>query len=72
MRRKMEFYIHCIDNVDMTGFGSQLLNKAVQYLSREYGISVFYAGLWEEKDPSIAMFEEAGYRLEDGSIEISV
>ena len=65
-------YIHPIENADMSGFGSELLDKAIRYLNREYGIETFFAGLWDEKDPSIPLFEEAGYEIEDGSIEISV
>ncbi len=65
-------YIHTIENADMTGFGIQMLDKVLHYISQKYGIENFYAGLWNEDDPSIPIFEEAGYEAADGCIEICV
>ena len=74
MQQKKEQQHHQISrkNTDMTGFGEQMIDKASQYLHQKYGISTFYAGLRDEKDPSIPLFEEAGYVMEDGVIEIEV
>ena len=65
-------YIHPIENVDMSGFGTQLLNKAVEYLNREFRIETIYAGLWDKNDPSIPLYKEADYEVEDGNLEINL
>ena len=65
-------YIHFRDYTEVSGFGKQLLRKTIEYISQELGFTIFYVEMWDENDPSRHVFEEAGYEIEDGGLEIDV
>ena len=45
-------YIHLIENIDMTGFGEQMLDKVSQYLHQKYGITTLLSGKLDDASSS--------------------
>jgi RimJ/RimL family protein N-acetyltransferase len=64
------FYIQLLDDADISSFGSELFDAVIDCISHESAIQNFYIELWNEEDRSKQIYEEAGYVLEGGCLEI--
>ena len=66
------FYIHLQDPSEVIGFGEQMLDEVIAKISSEHSVRDLFIEMWDENDPSIHIYEEAGHKLYDGYLEINI
>lgn len=65
-------YIHSAPDAPIEGFGKELLIEAIDTISEETQCKDFLVTFWDDKDPDIAEFREAGYVVQDAELSIYV
>ena len=70
--REGHFYIHLQDPAKVIGFGEQMLDEVIADIGREHSISDLFIEMWDENDPSMQIYEEAGHKLHNGYLEINI
>ena len=60
------FYIQLMDDAKIDGFGIELFEQLIEELVEESGARHLEFELWNDKDKSKVIFEEAGYDMTDG------
>jgi RimJ/RimL family protein N-acetyltransferase len=65
-------YIQLLENANIAGFGTELFETVIEYISKKMGVKTFYVELWNEADKSKEVYTEAGYSIENGYLEIQM
>lgn len=63
---EFHLYIQILDDANIEGFGIEVFNLLIDKLVEETGAEHLEFELWNEDDPSKAIFEELGIELDDG------
>lgn len=63
------FYIQLMDDAKIEGFGKELFEQLIDEVVKESGAKHLEFELWNHKDRSKVIFEEAGYNMESGAWE---
>lgn len=70
--QQASFYIQVMDDVNLGGFGEEMLDKILHEINREFLIEEFQIELWNDKDRAKQIYMEAGYDIESGENEICI
>lgn len=61
-----------MDDVNIDGFGEEMLDKILHEINRIFLIEEFQIELWNDKDRAKQIYMEAGYDIESGETEICI
>ena len=65
-------YIQVLDDANIDGFGKELFDDVIDNIAHEFLITTFYIDLWNEADRSKQIYQEAGYKMKNGHLEIDM
>lgn len=65
-------YIQVLDDANVDGFGKELFDNVIDNIAHDFLITTFYVDLWNEADRSKQIYQEAGYKMKNGHLEIDM
>ena len=65
-KTEYHFYIQLMDDAKIDGFGKELFEQLIEEVVKESGAKHLEFELWNDKDRSKVIFEEAGYDMQSG------
>lgn len=69
---EFHFYIQLMDDAEIEGFGTELFGQLLTEVAKISRAKYLYIELWNEEDRSKLIYEEAGYEIKNGQLEIDI